>query len=323
MVTAVATPGPWAMPDAIQVLPIDPPRSRWLAERRKGLGGSDASTVVGVNRWSSRYELWLDKTGRLPERESNARMDAGIRLEPVMRQWFTDEKHIAVRRCGLVQNRERPWQRVNLDGLTVDGGIFESKFTSWRLAEEWDDDQIADHAEVQAQHGLAVTGRSHAWVVALIDGWDFQIRRVERNDELIAAITNMEREFWFEHVLADVQPVIEPNALDAVKDRWANAEPDAVAAASPVEWEPLRDAYRAAAAAVKTAQKAKDAADAGIRDLLGPAAALSVLGEQVATCKQITSRRLDGKSLRVDHPDLADQYTTESSYRRLTLSKEA
>ena len=125
--TAVATRGPWAMPDAQIVLPADAPRGRWLSVRRSGLGGSDASTVVGVNRWSSRYELWLDKTGRLEEQAPNARMIAGQKLEPVLRSWFTDETGISIRRQGLVRSKARPWQMVSLDGLTEDGGIFEGK----------------------------------------------------------------------------------------------------------------------------------------------------------------------------------------------------
>lgn len=320
--TTVATRGAWVMPDAQQILPVDAPRDQWLAERRKGIGGSDASTVAGVNRYSSRYELWLDKTGRLPERETTARMEAGTRLEPVMRQWFIDRTGIAIRRQGLVASRERPWQRVSLDGLTEDGGLLESKTTSGWLSDEWGDDQTADHAEVQAQHGMSVTGRSHAWVVALIDGWDFRVRRVERDDALIATLTSMEHAFWHEHVLTDREPPIDTaTALPAVKNRYAETD-DTTAAASPADWTPLRDEYRSAQDAVKEAQTRKDIAEARIRALLGEAVALSVLGEQVATCKTITSHRLDGKALRAEHPDLAERFTRESSYRRLTLAKE-
>lgn len=306
--TAVATLGRWSMPDARVVLPADAPRPQWLEARRRGLGGSDASTVVGVNRWSSRYELWLDKTGRLPEREASPRMDAGVRMEPVMRAWFTDEQGIAVHRQGLVVNRERPWQMVSLDGLTEDGGIFESKCTGWRLADEWADGQVADHAEVQAQHGLAVTGRSHAWVVALIDGWDFHIRRVERDEKLIEAIVAMEREFWNEHVLAGVEPAIEPNALSAIKDRFRDVEPVTVAG-NPAELEPVIDAWNAAKAAVKDAEAAKARAEGVLRDALGHAEALALLGEKRLTCK--ANGTFAAARFVADHPDVAAEFTVD------------
>lgn len=300
------TRGPWAMPDAQLVLPADAPRGKWLAERRKGLGGSDASTVVGVNRYSSRYELWLDKTGQLREIEATDRMEAGIRMEAVMRQWFTDRTGIPVRRQGLVRSRTRPWQMVSLDGLTGDGGLFESKCTNWRLADEWADDQVADHAEVQALHGLAVTGRSHAWVVALIDGWDFQIRRVDRDEKLIAAITQMEDEFWHRNVLDDQAPDLEPNALDVLKDRYRDIEL-ATIAGNPIEMEPAIDTWLAAKAAEKAAENHRRQTEAVLREALGPAEAMTLLGEPALTCK--ANGTFASSRFVADHPELAAELT--------------
>lgn len=37
----------------------------WVEERKKGLGGSDASVVLGLNRWKSRMALFLEKTGQI------------------------------------------------------------------------------------------------------------------------------------------------------------------------------------------------------------------------------------------------------------------
>lgn len=304
--TALA--GAWTMPDAEQLLPVDAPRERWLAARRRGLGGSDASTVVGVNRWGSRYELWLDKTGRLSEKQVSARMEAGLRMEPVLRQWFTDKQGIAIRQQGLVASRQRPWQLVSLDGLTEDGGIFESKCTNWRLAEEWDDDQVADHAEVQAQHGLAVTGRTHAWVVALIDGWDFQIRRVERDDKLIEAITEMESDFWHGNVLADRQPDIEPNALDVIKARYALIEGETVAG-DPTVIEPLIDAWNTARQGEKDAEAIRRVIEGQLRDEIGTAETLALLGEKRLTCK--ANGTFASSRFIADNPELAAELTVD------------
>ena len=43
-------------------------RAEWLAERRKSIGGSDAAAVIGLSRFASPYTVWLDKTGRLPDK---------------------------------------------------------------------------------------------------------------------------------------------------------------------------------------------------------------------------------------------------------------
>lgn len=38
-------------------------REEWLEYRRKGVCGSDASVILGINKYRSVFELWEDKTG--------------------------------------------------------------------------------------------------------------------------------------------------------------------------------------------------------------------------------------------------------------------
>lgn len=319
--TTTRRPGTWSCPDAQLVLPADAPRERWLEARRSGIGGSDASTVAGVNRWGSRYELWLDKTGRLPERPETQAMRMGTLLEPLVAQLFTEETGIATRRAGLMRSRTRPWQMVSVDRLTEDTGILECKVTNWRLAGEWDDGQVADHAEIQTQHAMAVTGRTHAWVAVLIDGRDFRFERVERDERLIEVLTDMEHRFWHEHVLADVAPAMEANALDVVKDVYSEVRIDARQADDPAR---VRDAIarRAAAEAeIKAAKVRKDVAEAEIVEAIGDAEALLDADRTLATRKAITAHRLDAKALAEALPDVAEQFTVPSTYRRLWIPK--
>ena len=45
-------------------------KEEWLRYRKQGIGGSDVSCLLGINKWKSEIELWLDKTGQLPEQEA-------------------------------------------------------------------------------------------------------------------------------------------------------------------------------------------------------------------------------------------------------------
>ena len=38
---------------------------KWLEMRNKGIGGSEAAVIVGMNRWKSPFQLWLEKTGEV------------------------------------------------------------------------------------------------------------------------------------------------------------------------------------------------------------------------------------------------------------------
>ena len=43
-------------------------------------------------------------------------------------------------------------------------------------------------------------------------------------------------------------------------------------------------------------------------------------GSTKAIYKSVTSSRLDSKALKEDHPDIAQAYTTETSYKRFTVA---
>lgn len=310
------SPAPdYRCPGSKLILPAAAPRDQWLAERRKGIGGSDASTVAGVNKWSSLYELWLDKTGRGQEKTVTDAMRWGTLLEPILRQAFTEDTGLPVRRAGLMRSREFPWMQVTVDGLIPDGSILETKSVGWRGSGDWADGQVADHAAIQVQHGLAVTGRSHAWVACLPDDRGFLIRRVERDQGLIDLLVELEGAFWADFVLADRAPMVGAHDLPAVKARW-NVEGSELKTADDDDLA-LVAQLAGARAAVRELEKAGDAIEADLRERIGAADALVGQGLVWATNRLTSTERIDIGRLRADLPEIATSYTTTSTSRRL------
>lgn len=190
----------------IQVLPVGAGREVWLAERRKGIGGSDALAVMGLSPYSSAYAVWADKLNLLPAKPETEAMLWGRLLEPVVADYFATTTGVAVRRAGMFHHGEHPWMRYNPDRLTADGGLLEVKTTSIYHADEWKDGQTPDAAEAQVRHGMAVLNRPHAWVIALIAGQKPVIRRITRDPEIEHSMFVVQRSFWFDHVLTCVPP---------------------------------------------------------------------------------------------------------------------
>ena len=52
------------------------PTEEWLRYRRLGIGGSDASTILGLNPYNSILRLWEDKTGRYPVEKAENEKEA-------------------------------------------------------------------------------------------------------------------------------------------------------------------------------------------------------------------------------------------------------
>lgn len=64
-------------------------REEWLSIRQKGIGGSDAAVVLGLSKWKTPFELWLEKTGQvMPEESQSEAAYFGTILEDVVAKEF-------------------------------------------------------------------------------------------------------------------------------------------------------------------------------------------------------------------------------------------
>ena len=68
------------------------PFDEWIDWRKKGIGGSDASVVCGINRWKSPVELWMEKTNQLPYQEAGEAAYWGTQLESLVRSIMVDDE---------------------------------------------------------------------------------------------------------------------------------------------------------------------------------------------------------------------------------------
>ena len=176
------------------------PYEDWLEYRKQGIGGSDAAVACGISRYKSPVELWLEKTGQLPNQEAGEAAYWGTQLEPLVRAEFTRRTGIEVAHTmQLLQSAEHPFMLANLDGTCEhpDFGpcIFEAKTASAYKAKEWDN-SITEEYLLQIQHYMAVTGYRGAYIAALIGGNTFRWKFVERDESLIAVMIHLEAEFW-------------------------------------------------------------------------------------------------------------------------------
>ena len=313
-------------PTGVLVARYDTPREEWLRLRRGGIGGSDALAVLGLDPWKTRMEVYLDKTGDdRAEREQTDAMAWGNFAEGPIAEWFTFKTGIKVRRCGLMRHVDRPWQRVSVDRLTADGGLLECKNTNFHRRGEWEDDEgeiVADGAEAQGQHALAVTGLPHVWFAAQVGGQPPVIRRIERDEAFIADLTAAEEEFW-QLVEARTPPALEGRAsADLIARLYPDADDDATAELSAEDVALLRE-YRKELANENAAKGRKDEIKALITAAMGAAAIAAHDGQVVARWagRKKTSVPKEGIAvLREKYPDVAAEVITEKGFRQFNVT---
>lgn len=201
-------------------------REKWLEERKHGIGGSDAATVIGENPYKTNVELWEEKTNRKNAEDISDKpyVQYGIDMEPILRENFIikhPEFEIVHKENEIIKHSKFPFLFATLDGQLINKdtgemGILEIKTTNILQSmqkEKWKD-QIPPNYYCQVLHYLNVTGYSFAFVFAELNySEDYQSTRtykIERKnvEEDIKYLLDKEIEFW-KYVVDDIRPPLE------------------------------------------------------------------------------------------------------------------
>ena len=296
--------------------------SDWLEYRKKGIGGSDASVVCGINRYKSPVELWMEKTNQLPGQEAGESAYWGTQLEPIVRTEFSKRTGVEVNRVtSLLQSEEHPFMLANLDGVCehpeFGSCIFEAKTASAYKACEWEDN-IPDEYQLQIQHYMAVTGYKAAYIAVLIGGNTFRWKLIERDEELIAMLISLESIFW-NHVQKMTPPQLDGSEASAkfLAERFPKSNPKSQITL-PSEAGELLARYDEASEQLETAKEQKQKAENLLKQMLGENES-GIWGSRIITWKSISQERLDSKTLKAEHPALYKKYANQISYRRFSI----
>ena len=298
------------------------PYEDWLEYRKKGIGGSDASVVCGINRYKSPMELWLEKTNQLPYQEAGETAYWGTQLEALVKAEFTKRTGIEVSLVKqLLRSEEYSFMLANLDGICKhpDYGtcVFEAKTASAYKAGEWDN-AIPDEYMLQLQHYMAVTGYKGAYIAVLIGGNTFRWKFVERDEELIAMLIKLEADFW-DHVQNKTPPPLDGSDASAkfIAERFLNSTPQSKIVLPNTASELLAQ-YDEACEQLEAVTAKKQKAENLLKEMLGDNEA-GTSGSRIITWKSVTQERLDSKTLKAEHPTLYQKYVNKTSYRRFSV----
>lgn len=210
-----------------------PSREEWLEERKKGIGGSDAAVILGLNPYKNNIRLWEEKTGKVQAEDISDKpyVKYGTQAEDLLRELFKldfPQYEVFHDENTIIKHPKYPFLFASLDGQLVDKetgelGILEIKTTNILQSmqkEKWKE-KIPDNYFCQVLHYLNVTGYSFAILKAQLK-YDFdgdiklETRHYKINrcdfEEDIKELEKAEVEFWTKYVEKDIQPPLElPN----------------------------------------------------------------------------------------------------------------
>lgn len=290
-----------------------------MADRRSGIGGSDAGPILGVSPWKTPFALWQQKVGEVEEEDQTDVMYFGTLLEDVVASEYVRRTGKKVRRRSTIRHPKRPWQMAHIDRDVVgEKRLLECK-TAGTLSDQYGEDgsdQLPLTYVAQVQHYMEVMNYDVADVAVFFLGpRQFRIYEVARDRTLGELLTEKEAEFW-QRVLDREPP--DPTTLADVRARWPRDSGAEVEATPEVygAWEQLHEVK----AQQKTLAEQRDSLEFLIHRHMGDATTLTGPdGQPLATWKTQNARRLDQKRLKAEMAEIVRNYTVESTTRVFRL----
>jgi putative phage-type endonuclease len=202
-------------------------KKEWLDYRKKGIGGSDASSIIGLNPYKTNQELWELKTGRgeIEDISDKPYVKYGTKAESLLRNLFKldhPEYTVKHKENTMLIDDEYEFMYASLDGILTEKstkrkGILEIKTTNILQSmqkEKWNE-KIPDNYYIQILHYLMVTKYDFVILVAQLKS-EFKgviykqtkEYKIERKDveEDIKYLRDKEVEFWRKYVENDIKP---------------------------------------------------------------------------------------------------------------------
>ncbi len=187
--------------------------SRLADERRKGLGGTDAAPILGLSRFRSPADVYMEKLGLSAEIIPTEAMEWGNRLEDAICAKYAEVNGVKTRKHKrTVHHPQYPWMLAHLDRYVDPDGILDAKSAGIWAVSQWGEegtDQVPDDYRLQAVHYMAVTDRDWCDFALLVAGQRYRQYRVERDIDIETALIEAEYAFWHENVLARVPPPVD------------------------------------------------------------------------------------------------------------------
>lgn len=208
----------------------------WKAQRCQGIGGSDCSVIMGVNKWKSPVRLWLEKTGQAVAENVDWKkqftFDCGHVMEPAIANAFsamTDFKVGSDNR--MLRHPSYPWMIGDLDGICFDQSGqkcgLEFKTTSPDNKRYWVGGILGQGAVCpkpeyicQVRHYMSVANIYRYYLICSFsnNAEDLCVIRIDRDMKEEKRLIEAEAQFWNQYVITGIRPPVTTLRADEFKD---------------------------------------------------------------------------------------------------------
>ncbi len=305
----------------------------WLANRTKGIGGSDVGAICGVNKYSSARLIYLKKTGQYQDGEDEIsdaaleRMHFGHMLEPIVaNEYVRRTSNKVVVSPATLTHKDYPWAIANVDRLIVNDegipyGILECKTAGEYMDDAWSEGDIPISYLYQLNWYLWVTGLEYGVIACLVGGNKFYYYEIWRNDELLRdeILPKVDR-FWNYHVKNLIEP--ELTGTDADSEHVANENSEVIKGSEIVLEDETMNELAATVKKCKAKIKELEATEKEAANKLKDALKNNEIGytqDHIIKWSPRSQSRVDTTKLKEKYPEVYADCLKQISFRVFTV----
>jgi putative phage-type endonuclease len=306
--------------------------------RAKSLGGSDIGAVLGLSKYRSAVDVWMEKTGK----EMAVKDSLPLRFGQFAEEFLASEYALATglslaSHVAAVIHHEYQYMHGHIDRFVLngdtpligeDGSITASRILECKTANpfaqsEWGEagsDQVPLSYLVQCVWYMMLTNIDRTDLAVLFGNADFRIYEITRDLELEQMVMERAIIFWEDHVLKDIPP---PAASESDYKTLFGKSTVSKSVEAPAQTCELIKKLKSLNQQVNRYEAEISQIKQSIMGQMQDAEVLTFHGQTLATWKAPKpSLRLDAKRLTKEHPDLVHQYQVPIQNSRRLVIKE-
>ena len=300
-------------------------------DRSKYIGGSDIGAILGLSRYRSPLQAWLEKTGKETSQADSLPLRFGSFAEEFVANEYCRSTGLELLHDeSAFIHPEHSMFCAHIDRLVMGDGlnspptkILECKTANPYSQGDWGEvgsDEVPLPYLCQVAWYQAITGIEQADLAVLFGNADFRIYEIARDKELEQMIIQKALHFWNAYVLKDIPPPAQSEA--DCHTLFSKGDPNRTVEARAETLE-LTKRLEILNREIDSREAEISLIKQNIMSEIGEAETLTYQGKVLATWKAPKlSFRIDSKRLEAEHPELTSHYKIPvQNSRRLVVKQ--
>ena len=300
-------------------------------DRSKYIGGSDIGAILGLSRFKTPLEVWMEKTGKETKKVDSLPLRFGSYAEEFVASEYSRATGFELLHDeSIYLHPQHSFMSAHIDRFILGDEeglpptrILECKTANPFSSSDWGEagsDQVPMSYLCQCVWYMAITGIDKTDLAVLFGNSDFRIYEIARDQALEELVIAKAITFWNEHVLKDIPPPA--TSEQDCQTLFSKGDP-AKSIEAKQETLELTKRFQLLNSEIDFLEEEISSIKQTIMSQMGAAELLTYQGKTLATWKAPKpSFRLDSKRFEFEHPDLASSYKLPIQNSRRLVIKE-